>query len=265
MNPREATIQAMKEVSAPVIGIALILSAVFIPVAFLGGLTGQMYQQFALTIAISVLLSAFSALSLSPALCAMFLRAPKPARGPLGKFFKGFNWVFERSTTKYVNTTRLLVRRSILTILIIAGVAVGAGLFGTALPAGFIPEEDQGMFGINVTLPPAASLERTGRVLSQVEQIVAKTEGVDAFTTIGGYGVVTSTYQPNFGSIFVRLKPWDDRHTEALHVRAIMASLQPQVSRRFRRRSSFRSISRRSPGLAHRRASIFCSKTAAAR
>jgi hydrophobic/amphiphilic exporter-1 (mainly G- bacteria), HAE1 family len=231
MEPREATIQAMKEVSAPVIGIALILSAVFVPVAFLGGLTGQMYQQFALTIAISVLLSAFNALSLSPALCAMFLRKPKPARGPLGKFFGGFNWVFERSTTGYVNTTRLLVRRSILTILIIAGVAVGAGLFGTALPAGFIPEEDQGMFGINVTLPPAASLERTGRVLSQVEQIVAKTEGVDAFTTIGGYGVVTSTYQPNFGTIFVRLKPWDDRHGEALHVRGIMAALQPQLAK----------------------------------
>src|SRR5512145_45413 len=151
-SPKDATIQAMKEVSAPVIGIALILSAVFIPVAFLGGLTGQMYQQFALTIAISVLLSAFNALSLSPALCAMFLRAPKPARGPLGKFFGGFNWVFERSTTAYVNTTRLLVRRSILTILIIAGVAVGAGLFGAALPAGFIPEEDQGIFGVNITL-----------------------------------------------------------------------------------------------------------------
>jgi HAE1 family hydrophobic/amphiphilic exporter-1 len=231
MSPREATIQAMKEVSGPVVGIALILSAVFIPVAFLGGLTGRMYQQFALTIAISVLLSAFSALSLSPALCAMFLRPPKPSRGLLGKFFGGFNWVFERSTTKYVNATRLLVRRSILTILIIAGVAVGAGLFGTALPAGFIPEEDQGMFGINITLPPAASLERTGRVLSQVEQIVAKTEGVEAFTTIGGYGVVTSTYQPNFGTIFVRLKPWDDRHGEAMHVRAIMAALQPQLAK----------------------------------
>jgi HAE1 family hydrophobic/amphiphilic exporter-1 len=231
MEPREATIQAMKEVSAPVIGIALILSAVFIPVAFLGGLTGRMYQQFALTIAISVLLSAFNALSLSPALCAMFLRKPKPARGPLGKFFGGFNWIFERSTTKYVNATGLLVRRSILTILIIAGVAVGAGLFGAALPAGFIPEEDQGIFGVNVTLPPAASLERTGRVLSEVEQILAKTDGVDSFTTIGGYGVVTSTYQPNFGTIFVRLKPWDDRHSEALHVRGVMAALQPRLAK----------------------------------
>ena len=231
MTPKEATIQAMKEVSAPVIGIALILSAVFIPVAFLGGLTGRMYQQFALTIAISVLLSAFNALSLSPALCAMFLRAPKPARGPLGKFFRGFNWVFERSTNGYVGAARLLVRRAILTILIIAGVAVGAGLFGGALPAGFIPEEDQGIFGVNVTLPPASSLERTGRVLSQVEQILAKTEGVDAFSTIGGYGVVTSTYQPNFGTIFVRLKPWDERNSDALHVRGIMANLQPQLAK----------------------------------
>jgi HAE1 family hydrophobic/amphiphilic exporter-1 len=231
MNPKEATIQAMKEVSAPVVGIALILSAVFIPVAFLGGLTGRMYQQFALTIAISVLLSAFNALSLSPALCAMFLRAPKPARGPLGKFFGGFNRLFERSTNAYVGGARLLVRRSIITILIIAAVGVGAGLFGSALPAGFIPEEDQGIFGINVTLPPAASLERTGNVLTQVEQVLAKTEGVDSFTTIGGYGVVTSTYQPNFGTIFVRLKPWDERDSEALHVRGVMAGLQPHLAK----------------------------------
>src|SRR5499426_3573789 len=231
MTPKEATIQAMKEVSAPVIGIALILSAVFIPVAFLGGLTGRMYQQFALTIAISVLLSAFNALSLSPALCAMFLRAPKPARGPLGKFFGWFNRVFERSTTAYVGGSRLLVRRSMLTILIVVVVAVGAGLFGSVLPAGFIPEEDQGIFGVNVTLPPAASLERTSNVLSQVEQILGKTEGVDAFTTIGGYGVVTSTYQPNFGTIFVRLKPWGERHSDALHVRSIMAGLQRQLAK----------------------------------
>ena len=231
MTPKEATIQAMKEVSAPVIGIALILSAVFIPVAFLGGLTGRMYQQFALTIAVSVLLSAFSALSLSPALCAMFLKPPKPARGPLGKFYGWFNRTFERSTSGYVAGCRLLVRRSILTIVIVAAVAVGAGLFGSALPAGFIPEEDQGIFGVNVTLPPAASLERTSKVLSQVEQILAKTEGVDSFTTIGGYGVVTSTYQPNFGTIFVRLKPWDERHSDALHVRSIMAGLQRQLAK----------------------------------
>jgi HAE1 family hydrophobic/amphiphilic exporter-1 len=231
MAPREATIQAMKEVSAPVVGIALILSAVFIPVAFIPGLTGQMYQQFALTIAISVLLSAFSALSLSPALAAMLLKPAKPARGILGKFFGGFNKVFERATNGYVKGAQMLVRRSILTIGIVILVAVGAGLFGGALPAGFIPEEDQGIFGVNVTLPPAASLERTSAVLAQVEEILGKTEGVESYQTIGGYGVVTSTYQPNFGTIFVRLKPWHDRHGAEMHVRGFMARIQAQVAR----------------------------------
>ncbi len=155
LNPKEATIQAMKEVSAPVIGIALILSAVFVPVAFLGGLTGQMYKQFALTIAISVLLSAFAALSLAPALCAMLLKPHHgPAKGPLGKFFGWFNRVFDRTTNSYMGVVQLLVRRSILTIVIVAAVAVGAGLFGASLPAGFIPEEDQGIFGVNVTFRP---------------------------------------------------------------------------------------------------------------
>jgi HAE1 family hydrophobic/amphiphilic exporter-1 len=126
MSPKEATVQAMKEVSAPVIGIALILSAVFIPVAMLGGLVGSMYKQFALTIAISVLLSAFFALSLTPALCAMLLKAPKPMRGPLGSFFKGFNKAFEVGTKGYVSVSRLLVRRSLLTISIVVAVAIGA-------------------------------------------------------------------------------------------------------------------------------------------
>src|SRR4030095_1407349 len=150
MSPRDATSQAMKEVSAPVIGIALILSAVFVPVAFLGGLTGQMYQQFALTIAISVLLSAFSALSLSPALAAMFLKPHTPTRGPLGKFFSALNTSFAGVTSGYVNLSRTLVRRAILTIAIVVAVAVGAGLFGSALSAGFIPDEDQGSMGVNV-------------------------------------------------------------------------------------------------------------------
>jgi HAE1 family hydrophobic/amphiphilic exporter-1 len=231
MAPKEATIQAMKEVSAPVIGIALILSAVFIPVAFIPGLTGQMYQQFALTIAISVLLSAFSALSLSPALAAMLLKPAKPAKGILGKFFGAFNKVFERGTHHYVGGARFLVRRAILTIGIIGVVVVGAGLVGSRLPAGFIPEEDQGIFGINVTLPPAASLERTSAVLAQVEEILSKTEGLESYQTIGGYGVVTSTYQPNFGTIFIRLKPWHDRHGAEMHVTAFMKRIQAQVAR----------------------------------
>jgi HAE1 family hydrophobic/amphiphilic exporter-1 len=232
MTPKDATIQAMKEVSAPVVGIALILSAVFVPVAFIGGLTGQMYQQFALTIAISVLLSAFNALSLSPALAALFLKPVHgPAKGPLGKFFGGFNRVFERATAGYVGVSRLLVRKAVLTILIVVIVAVGAGLFGSALPAGFIPDEDQGILGVNVQLPAASSLERTSAVLTQVEQILAKTDGVESFTTIGGYGLVTSTYQPNFGTAFVRLEPWEERPTKDLHVKGIMTRLQGEFAR----------------------------------
>jgi HAE1 family hydrophobic/amphiphilic exporter-1 len=231
MSPREATSQAMKEVSAPVIGIALILSAVFVPVAFVGGLTGQMYQQFALTIAISVLLSAFSALSLSPALAAMLLKPARPARGPLGMFFRGFNRVFDAATTGYLGVARLLVRRAVITILLVGVVVVGVVLLGRTLPAGFIPEEDQGLFGINVQLPPAASLERTSAVLQTVEEILTKVEAVDSYQTIGGYGAVTSTYQPNFGSVFVRLKPWEERHDAALHVRNLMTHVNRELAR----------------------------------
>src|SRR6185503_11323373 len=230
LGPREATFKAMEEVSAPVIGIALILSAVFVPVALLGGLVGSMYKQFALTIAISVLLSAFNALSLTPALCAMLLKTPRPMRGPLGMFFRGFNKVFDVTTTGYVNVSRLLVRRGILTIGIVALVVVGAGLFARAIPSGFIPDEDQGIFGVNVQLPPGASLARTSEVLKKVENILAKTEGIESFQTVGGYGVVTNTYQPNYGSIFARLKPWDERHGDALHVKGIMAGLQKQFA-----------------------------------
>ena len=231
-NPREATIQAMKEVSAPVIGIALILSAVFVPVAFIPGLTGRMYQQFALTIAISVLLSAFSALSLSPALSVLLLKptAHGPKKGLLGKFFNGFNKGFDRMTGAYVSGARLLVRKASLTIVLVGIVAVGASLFGKAIPAGFVPDEDQGIIGVALQLPPGASLARTSAVLGQVEEILSKTEGIDSYQTIGGYGAVTSTFQANFGTIFVRLHPWEERKTPELHARGIMAKLQAQFA-----------------------------------
>ena len=229
-TPKEATIQAMKEVSGPVVGIALILSAVFVPVALLGGLVGSMYKQFALTIAISVLLSAFNALTLTPALCALLLKPPKPAWGPIGAFFRGFNKIFDITTTGYVNTCRILVRRGIITIAIVGVVVLGAGFFAKLLPIGFIPDEDQGIFGVNVQLPPGASLARTSEVLKEVEGMLSKAEGVESYQTVGGYGVVTNTYQPNYGTIFARLKPWDDRHSDALHVKGIMAQLQRQFA-----------------------------------
>ena len=230
MSPKDATVQAMKEVSAPVIGIALILSAVFVPVALLAGLVGSMYKQFALTIAISVLLSAFNALTLTPALCALMLRPPKPTRGPLGIFFRGFNKVFDYTTNGYVNVARMLVRRGFITIVIVGIVIVGALVFAKAIPAGFIPDEDQGILGVNVQLPPGASLVRTSEVLKQVETILGKTEGIESYQTIGGYGVVTNTFQSNYGTLFARLKPWEERKTEAEKVKGIMANLQREFA-----------------------------------
>jgi len=230
LPPKEATIKAMSEVSGPVVGIALILSAVFVPVALLGGLVGSMYRQFALTIAISVLLSAFNALSLTPALCALMLKEPKPMRGPLGAFFRGFNKIFDVTTNGYVHVSRLLVRRGIVTIGIVGIVVLGAGFFAKKIPSGFIPDEDQGIFGVNVQLPPGASLARTSEVLRKVEEILAKTDGIESYQTIGGYGVVTNTYQSNYGSLFARLKPWEERHGEVLHVKGIMAGLQKQFA-----------------------------------
>jgi len=230
LSPKEATYKAMEEVTAPVIGIALILSAVFVPVALLAGLVGSMYKQFALTIAISVLLSAFNALSLTPALCGLLLKSPKPMRGPLGSFFRLFNKAFDFTTKGYIGICTILVRKSIITILIVGVVVAGAVFFAGQIPSGFIPDEDQGILGVAVQLPPGASLARTSEVLRKIEEILARTEGIDSYQTVGGYGVVTNTYQTNYGSIFARLKPWEERHGQELHVKGIMAKLQKEFS-----------------------------------
>src|SRR6476659_1342237 len=230
LPPKEATIKAIEEVTQPVIGIALILCAVFVPVAFVGGLTGRMYKQFALTIAISVLISAFNALSLTPALCALLLKPSKPMRGPLGVFFRGFNKVFDVVTKGYVKTSSILVRKAILSLIVVGVVVVGAGFFGSLIPAGFVPEEDQGIIGVGVQLPPGASLQRTDELMKKVEAIVAKTGGVDSYQTVVGLGIVTNTYQPNYGTIFMRLKPWGERKDAKEKVKGIMASLQKQFT-----------------------------------
>ncbi len=265
LDPVAATRQAMKEVSGPVVGIALILSAVFVPVAFVPGLTGRMYQQFALTIAISVLLSAFSALSLSPALSAMLLKPAKPTRGPLGAFFRGFNRVFDKATSGYVGVSRLLVRRATLTILLVGIVIVGGGLFGRQLPAGFIPEEDQGLLGVNVQLPPGASLERTGAVLTTVEDIVRKTHGRRGvrddrrLRARDQHLPAELRHRPGPAEALGRAprrRPARARD----HRRTCSAS-----SRRSARRSCSRSTCRRSPASAPPRASGCCCRIVAAR
>ena len=216
MAPKEATIQAMKEVSAPVIGIALILSAVFVPVALLAGLVGSMYKQFALTIAISVLLSAFNALTLTPALCAMLLKDAKAYARSTWSFLPWLQqsvrhyhqWLYECDA--YAGAPFDHHDR------IVGVVVLRCSFLRKTIPAGFIPDEDQGILGVNVQLPNGASLTRTNEVLKQVEKILAKVEAIDSFQTVGGYGVVTNTYQPNYGSLFARLKPWEERQGEAL-------------------------------------------------
>jgi HAE1 family hydrophobic/amphiphilic exporter-1 len=225
-SPHDATVQAMKEVSGPVVAIALILSAVFVPVALLGGLTGRLYQQFALTIAISVLLSAFLALSLAPALCAMILKPAKPTGGPLGAFYRGFNKVFEVTTGTYVNWTKLFVRRATLTIGVIVLATVATGALGRALPAGFVPDEDLGIFMLNIQLPPASSLERTEGVVKQVEQVLKRTEGIVACTGVGGLGILTNSFSPEFASFFCKLEPWEERSTPELHVTGVQQTLK---------------------------------------
>ena len=222
LSPKDATLKAMEEVTQPVIGIALVLSAVFIPVAFMGGIQGRMNMQFAITIAVSVLISAFNALSLSPALCSLLLRPKKAAKGPLGKFFAWFNRVFGRLTDGYVGFSHHLVRKMILSVGILVGFIVLCGLLGKKLPAGFLPNEDQGYFFVNVQLPDASSLQRTDAVCKHIEEILGKTEGVEYVTTVAGYSLLSGASAPYTGFYFVSLKPWHDRETEEQQVGAIM-------------------------------------------
>src|SRR5262245_46919018 len=217
MAPKEATIKAMEEVSGPVIAIGLILCAVFVPVGFMGGITGRLYQQFAITIAISVLLSVINALTLSPALSALLLKPASGKKTLLTPFYNWFNRVFGRTTDAYVSFAGILVRKTIRSLAFM-GVLVWAILaLVKQIPAGFVPEEDQGYIMVNAQLPDAASLERTDAAMRKAEGILEKTEGVEGFNTISGYSLLTSAYSSNMGFFFVQLKPWEDRHTKATH------------------------------------------------
>ncbi len=220
-TPREATIQAMKEVSGPVIAIALILCAVFIPVAMTPGITGRFYQQFAITIAVSVAFSAFSALSLSPALCAMLLKPTKPVEeqtGWLAKFFAGFNRVFEKVTGGYLKGATFFAKKSMRIVALLGVILLGVVLLGKKIPMGFIPEEDQGYVLVNIVLPPASSLQRTAEVSKKVDSFLAEEESILSYTTINGYSALTSSFQPNTAFVFISLKPWEERSETAKQV-----------------------------------------------
>ena len=213
-TPREATIQAMKEVSGPVVAIALILCAVFIPVAMVPGITGRLYQQFAITIAVSVAFSAFSALSLSPALASILLKPSKPMserKGLLAKFFNGFNRIFDKVTGGYVGLAGFLSRKAFRVIIILVVVVAFAGFFGKSLPGGFVPDEDQGYFIMNVTLPASSSLQRTNETCLKIEGILGRYESLEFVTPIVGFSFINGAYQSNVATYFVMAKEWSER------------------------------------------------------
>src|SRR5213082_2343629 len=230
MAPREATIQAMREVSGPVIGIALVLSAVFIPTAFLPGITGRLYQQFALTIAISVIFSAFNALSLSPALSSILLQPRKKTRGPLAWFFDQFNRVFGSATHGYVNWSRLAIRKSVLSFALLAVLAVGAGLFGSKLPSGFLPEEDQGYVFLALQLPDASSLERTDQAARKIEEMLSKIPGVQYTTSVVGFSLLSLVQNTYSAFFFVTFKPWSERTKPEEQYTVIKANINKQLA-----------------------------------
>src|SRR5207247_1516607 len=205
LSPRDAALKAMDEVSGPVVAIALIMAAVFIPTAFIPGITGRLYQQFAVTIAISVLISAFNALTLSPALSALLLKPKREAKGPLSKFFGLFNRGYRRLTDGYVGVSRVLIHKSAFAFLFLGVVAMAVGLFGKRLPTGFLPEEDQGYLYVNVQLPFAASLERTIAVCHQIESIALATPGVKSCSTVAGFSLLSFSRNTYSASLWIAL------------------------------------------------------------
>jgi HAE1 family hydrophobic/amphiphilic exporter-1 len=230
MTPHDATIRAMEEVSGPVIAIGLILAAVFVPTAFVPGITGQLYKQFAVTIAVSVLFSAFNALTLSPALSALLLRPRKPTRGPLGAFFRWFNRVFGRATDGYVNWCSHLIRKAGFAFILLASLTVAAGFFGKGIPKSFLPDEDQGYLYAGLQLPPASSLQRSSEAAREVEKIMMETPGVQYVSSVMGYSMLSGVNATYSSFFFVSLKPWEERKTPETSYQGIKAHLQKALS-----------------------------------
>ena len=231
MTPKAAALAAMEELSGPVVGIALVLSAVFVPTALIPGITGRLYQQFAVTIAISVVLSAFNALTLSPALAALLLRPRKASRGLLRRFFDWFNRVFERATEGYVSWSAVLLKKTAIVVMLLLAFCVAAGYFSNRVPSSFLPDEDQGFAYVNMQLPNGASFERTSEAAAQVEKILANTPGVRYTTSIIGFSLL-SFVRTSYNAFFVvTLKPWDERKSRDEQFQVIKAHLNQQLSK----------------------------------
>jgi HAE1 family hydrophobic/amphiphilic exporter-1 len=225
-SAREAAVKAMSEVSGPVIATTLVLMAVFIPAAFLPGITGQMYRQFALTIAVATVFSSINALTMSPALSALLLRPPKKRKNAL---FRGFDAAFRRVEGGYNGVARALVRRGAIMMLLFLGVALLTGWQFVKVPTGFLPIEDQGYVIASVQLPDAASLERTSEVLDRIDAILENTPGVENWVSLGGFSLIDGTNAANAATVFIVMRPWDERTTPELSQEGILAHLQPRL------------------------------------
>ena len=211
MNRKEATLEAMRKVSAPVVATTLVLVAVFIPVAGMAGITGRLYQQFAITIAVSVIVSSVNALTLSPALSSILLREPKPYKGLLGKFFGWFNKWMEKGTGSYMSFTNIVTRKIKRGVIFIVLLTIGAGIFMRLVPGGFIPEEDMGYLYVNMQLPNAASLQRSDEVAREVEKLIMAHPEVKYVTTATGFSLLSGAMTSNQGFMFITLQNWSDR------------------------------------------------------
>ena len=229
--PKEAALKAMEEISGPLVGIALVLSAVFIPTAFVPGITGRLYQQFAVTIAVSVIISAFNALTLSPALSALLLRPRTKRRGLLGKFFGWFNRIFERATEGYVRWSAVLIRKSAVALAMLVAFGFAAFFFSTRVPTSFLPDEDFGYLYVNMQLPNAASLGRTNEVARHVEKILSQIPGVRYTTSVVGFSLLSYVRASYNAFFFVTLKPWDDRKQREEQYQVIKQRLNQELSK----------------------------------
>src|SRR5216683_1149166 len=232
LTPKDAALRAMEEISGPVVGIALVLSAVFIPTALIPGITGRLYQQFAVTIAVSVILSAFNALTLSPALAALLLRPRTESKGLLRRSFDRFNRAFERATNGYVRLSAALIHKAAIALVILAVFGAAAGFFSHRVPSSFLPDEDQGYFFINLQLPDASSLRRTDEVTKRIEKILAETPGVKYTTSVVGFSLLSFVRTSYNSFFFVTLKDWDDRKKREEQYQEIKTRLNQALSQR---------------------------------
>jgi HAE1 family hydrophobic/amphiphilic exporter-1 len=232
LSPKEATYKAMKDISGPVVAIALILAAVFVPVGFIPGIVGRLYQQFAITIAISVLISAFVALSLTPALCSLFLKPmhiDKKSRG-LNQFFFRFNKWFASVTNSYTGGVQRAIKATPYMLVLLVCIMAGTALLFKNKPSGFIPTEDEGRMFVTYELPEASSTTRSLEVLNSVMNIMKETPGINHYAALGGFNIITGATKSNSGTIFTQLKPWDERKDKSLQLAAIIADVQKRMA-----------------------------------